>query len=196
MSKKVQVPKKSVVKFSVKKISDLKTTANEISATDLKVDSKPSAEEKENLDAAFANAEKTISTFVPEAEDIANSENKTIVDVNATNNEQPSNVLTLQSMSAAQLFKIKMFLGFVCFLLSVLNRFILNYLKKTNVPLSKMLLDDEEKEVLEVYLDSPEILAIIDKIPGWAIGAAHVEYMFISKHSLVADSYKLKAVEK
>lgn len=103
-------------------------------------------------------------------------------------------------ISVEQQMKLRMFLGFMCFLLSAANTFIFNMLFKADVPVKEMLLDEDEQRQIEPYLNSPQILAFIDKLPGWVIAVAHVEYMMYDKFMDVKDQYpkkqKLKVVKQ
>ncbi len=139
----------------------------------------------ETLEDQFREFESTDSTFDPE-----NGLPPEQVDEAPPIPGNPAQVEP--QLTAEQKIKIKMFLGFVCFLLSAGNTFIFNLIFKSEVPLKEMLLDDEEKAQVEPYLNSPQILAFIDRLPGWIIGVAHIEYMMYEKFADVKDLYPKK----
>lgn len=92
--------------------------------------------------------------------------------------------------------KIKMFVGFACFVLSGFGTWLLNMLKGTKVPLEKMYFTKEEKESLEPYMDDPKVLAFIDKLPTWLIAVGHVGILLNSKHEEFAKDYKIVKPKK
>lgn len=89
-----------------------------------------------------------------------------------------------------QKMKVKMFAGFIFFLLVGVNVFILNKIKGTKVPSDKMQLTEDELETFSKYLESPEVIAMIDKLPAWLIGTMHFEMVMIQKHKDLADEYR------
>lgn len=136
----------------------------------------------EDLDAKFREFEKTTSEFVPDSDDV----------VTPVSGEPQKDI----KPTMEQTIKIKMVLGFACMLLSGLNTFLLNKIKKTKVPFDKMILSDEEQATLEPYLNSADVLNMIDKIPTWLLGILHIEYLFYTKHSIHSDEFKIIKEEK
>ena len=94
-------------------------------------------------------------------------------------------------MNLTDKIKLKMFVGFMCFLLAGLNTFLLNKMRKTNVPFEKMQLTDEEVESVMPYMESPEVMEFINKIPTWLMAVVHLEYMFLAKHNDFKDAYQI-----
>ncbi len=92
--------------------------------------------------------------------------------------------------------KVRIFTGFVCFLLSGFSTFILNLVRGSKVPIDKMLLTDNEKLEIEVYMNSDEVLQFIDKLPTSVIGFVHISYMMFQKHSSLVSEYKIIKKEK
>lgn len=132
----------------------------------------------DDIDSAFKDFEKTVSTFTPNGDDNSTEAGEQTTADNAAKEIERG-------------IKVKMFTGFICFLLSGFNVFILNMIKKTKVPMDKMLLSESERVSIEPYMNSNEIIQFIDKMPTWLIGIIHIEYMFIQKHSAVSDEYKV-----
>lgn len=91
----------------------------------------------------------------------------------------------------AQAVKIRMFAGFFFYVLSGLETFLLNKIKRTAVPFDKMILDDDEQDSMLPYLQSPEIVDFIDKLPTWLIAVCHYQFMMFEKHSEYANEFKL-----
>lgn len=133
--------------------------------------------EGESLESAFSEFEKGTSTFTVPKEDSG-----------TTKSISPTG--TPESNALADQLKIKMFLGFACFMLAGFNMFIFNMLSKHKVEMSDMRLDEAEKEEVAIYLNSPEILELINKLPVWIIGVAHVEMMFYSKWEIGVERVK------
>lgn len=142
--------------------------------------------QESSIDKNFADFEKTIATHEVES-NIQNSDTN-ISKVNVSKPSDPFNA------SISDMVKIKMFLGFACFLLSGLNMFLFNILSKTKVELSDMTLDADEKESIEPYLNDPRIVEMINKLPSWVIAVAHIEIIMYDKFT---DGVKrIKAEEK
>lgn len=78
--------------------------------------------------------------------------------------------------------KIKMFLGFACYLLSGFATWIFNLIKKHEVEYSDMVLTELEKEQLKVYMNTPRIINFINKIPPEWIMFLHIGYIYNNKH--------------
>ena len=131
----------------------------------------------ESLEDDFMKFEKNKSEFIPEQEENPEGE--------------PSPEDAVVNNLATQM-KIKMFVGFCCLLLAGFNNFVLNKIKKTNVPFDDMKLTDAEQESIMPYMDAPEVIAFIDKIPVGLIAVIHIEYMFIQKHNAVSSDYKIQ----
>lgn len=106
------------------------------------------------------------------------------------NPEQVGEPLVEESAIARQI-KIKMFVGFSCFVLAGFGTWLLNMIKGTKVPVDKMYFTPAEKESLMPYMDDPRILEFIDKLPTWVIAAGHIGFMINSKHELYAKEFKV-----
>lgn len=129
-----------------------------------------------DLESDFKDFEKSVAEFQPETE-----------------NENNVSDITPQKVEVTleQKIKIKMFVGFCCFLLTGLNVFIFNKIRSTKVPYEKMILNSAEIESLTPYMESTEVLNFIDKLPTWLIGVLHVEYMYFQKHAEFVEEYKI-----
>ncbi len=136
------------------------------------------------MDEDFAKFKQTTSTFVPDPE------------TTGIPNTGIGTITKLVTPTPEQLLKIQLFAGFALYMIAGLNTFIFNKIKKTNVPLEEMLLSDDEEKALLPYLNSTEILMWIDKLPIWAVGILHMEYMFFIKYNSVKDEYKITKKEK
>jgi len=132
----------------------------------------------DSLEDDFMKFEKNKSEFIPDNEE-------QIPDGTISPEDAVVNNLATQ-------MKIKMFVGFCCLLLAGFNNFVLNKIKKTNVPFDDMKLTDAEQESIMPYMDAPEVIAFIDKIPVGLIAVIHIEYMFIQKHNAVSSDYKIQ----
>ncbi len=141
--------------------------------------------EEKTLKSAMADFEKRTSEFTPE------SENKTQNTQQTTDNpvQQPSG---FNPLNFEKNIKIKMFVGFCCLLLTGISTFILNKIKRTNVPASEMEFSEDEQESLMVYLEDEQIVQYIERIPTPVIATMHIGYMMYQKHSMLADQYKIQ----
>lgn len=164
MAKKKQLPieKETVITPEEKTISN---TVSEISP---------------ELESRFNSFEKTVSEFPPESEFIAEGEQR---DSAPLVNEQQGPTIEEQA-------KVKMFLGLCSYFLVGFNTFLLNFLRKSNVPFDKLKLTEDEIAEFEPYVSGPEILKILSKVPAWLIGVVHFEYMMFTKHSMYVEEYK------
>lgn len=134
-----------------------------------------------SLEEDFKNFEKSTSEY------------KAMGEENSTTNIKGKAVNTL--ITTEQKVKIKLFLGFACFLLSGFNTFLFNMVFKDKVALDEMLLSDTEKEELQEYLNTPEVIAFIEKIPPYVIAIAHIEYMFYLKYRSAVKKKKQNPAE-
>lgn len=132
---------------------------------------------KTDLENAFAEFENSTSTFKPNQETIQQNSNQTSNSNSSTVNTDNSNVLSI-----ADNFKLRLFLGFCCFLLAGFNTFLFNMFFKGNVSVSQMTLDEAEREELVPYLNTPRIIEFIRKIPAEFLAIAHIEMMFYTKY--------------
>lgn len=132
--------------------------------------------EPKSLDENFADMEKFVSEFKPDEQ----SQNQT----------SPNGSTQAQKPTIEQQIKIRIFLGLCCYLISGLNTFLLNKIRKSQVPIDKMQFTEGEKESLLPYFNSPEILNFMDKIPASLMAVIHIEYIMFMKHSLHVDEYK------
>lgn len=89
--------------------------------------------------------------------------------------------------------KMKMFLGALCYVLSGLHVVLFNLLTKKQITFEDMQLNETEQASIRIYLNSPKVLELINKIPGWVWGIIHVEFIFLGKLKKVTA---LKSVGK
>lgn len=82
-----------------------------------------------------------------------------------------------------QAFKNKIIVGFALMLLSGLNKFILDKVKGVTVPFEDMKFSDPEINSILPYINSPQIMEWINKIPDSILMLIHIEYMMLSKHT-------------
>lgn len=93
------------------------------------------------------------------------------------------------AITPEQRVKVRMLLGFFCFILSWGNTIVLNMIFKAEVPVSELELDETEKNSILPYLESPEVITFIENLPVWLIAVVHIESMFIEKFMAVKDQY-------
>ncbi len=128
--------------------------------------------EFDSIESEFSQMEKTVSNFSADE-----------------SNDQPPEGEQSNTPTPADLIKIRMFLGFACFVLAGLNTIILNWVNGTVVPMSEMKLKETEIDSLMIYLNNEEVLKIVNTVPTWAIGLCHLEFMFISKYNAVSQNF-------
>lgn len=117
--------------------------------------------------------EKTNSEFTPEP----------VEEVNKKTENNP------EAIKVENKIKARMFLGFFCFLMAGFFTYLFNMIKGVKVPVKKMILEDEEVDSLMPYMESPEVMEWVDKLPTWAVASVHIGYMFYEKHSDLEEDY-------
>ena len=146
-------------------------------------ETKPEEINETSLEDDFKMFEETVSKFKPEnkkePEKIIDGEN-----IIADNFIQPDAVTE---------FKIKMFLGFALFLLTGFNTFIFNKFLRKDISISEMELNEREKDAVSKYLNSPEIIRWLQKIPSYIWAILHIEFMYYQKYQFAV---KLKEKNK
>jgi len=170
-----------------KKTTKIEGENNELLNTEILENVEQQKGDTDDLNEAFNEFEKTTSGFTPEQE-----AEETTTEETTTGEAKTEPV----ELTFEQKTKLKMFVGFACFVLSGLNMFLLNKVRKSNVPFKKMILEEHERDSIMPYMESPEIIAFIDKLPTWLIAVAHIEYIYIQKHSEFSDEYKIIEVEE
>ncbi len=134
-----------------------------------------------DLEKDLLKFEETTSTFKPEN----NIQDKT----QTSDGTQIENIAS-PVLSPADYFKLKMFFGFFCYFVSGAHAFIFNMMSKYEISVEDMKLSQFERNSLEPYLKSPEILAWINKIPSWMIFLIHTEFMMFQKFNRVQADKK------
>lgn len=172
-----------------------KETKEGLETLDVKIPELKQSEKDTSLESAFSDFEKGTSEFIIENENkVQNSESKgTEIPPDKINESFNPNV------ELANNLKIKMFLGFFCFMISGANLFLFNLLSKTKVETADMKLNEEEKVELAIYLNNPEVLELINKLPVWVWGVVHIEMLMYTKFEIgvvrVKKENELKAKE-
>ncbi len=174
--------KEKIIKAKTNKVEGLKGEAlpNEVN------EEKKSNLIDNDLTADFNQFEKTVSDFTPEQKEVPTN------NVSNDSGGTTSSTTEKEEDPIVKQLKLKMLVGLVCTVLVGVNNKLLNIIKGSNVPFKEMELDETEKESLIPYLDSPEILAFLDKIPAWLMGVIHFEYMMFQKHGDLSDEYSKK----
>lgn len=135
----------------------------------------PEIKEVDGLDKDFADFEKSIAEFKPEKE------------------KGVDGVAIEKTIDDNGKFKVKMFLGMACALLSGFHTFLFNMFMGKGVSHEDMQLNDIERAQIEKYLQTPEFIAWLEKINPlwWAV--LHIEYMMYQKY---AHAVKLMKIRK
>lgn len=138
-------------------------------------------EEKEDksLEDAFAEFESESTEFSPPE----------------SGEDTPNDGTELKDLKHEQsnLFKIQMFMNFASFLLVGFNTVVLNVIFKKDISTEEMAMNQRDKDAISPYLNSPEVIQMLSKIPSWVWGIVHVEWIFISKYR---HAVKMKELNK
>lgn len=89
-------------------------------------------------------------------------------------------------------FKLRMFMGFFFLLLDGVHGFIFRFVSKYDVKAKDIAFDDDDKEAIGVYFNTPRIMAFINQMPSELIGFMHIEYIYYSKFQELIEDNKLQ----
>ncbi len=132
----------------------------------------------------------TESEFVPEENETQNStDNKSTT--STSKNPTVTNVLYVPNIE--EQWKIKMLVGLASFILVGLNVFLFNKIRGSDIKAEQMQLSEAEQKQFHIYLHSPKVIEMINKIPTGIIGFIHFEYTLFQKHGTLGREVKEKS---
>lgn len=96
------------------------------------------------------------------------------------------------SSSMVDNFKLQMFTGLLFLLLDGVHGFIFRFVSKYDVKAKDIAFDEDDKEAVQVYFNTPRVMSFINKMPAELIGFMHVEYIYYQKFAELKEENKLK----
>lgn len=105
---------------------------------------------------------------------------------------KPKEEPTTTSFDMVDNFKLRMFLGLFFLLLDSVHSFIFRFVTKYDVRKADIAFDEDDKEAVMVYFNSPRVMAFINQMPAELIGFMHVEYIYITKLQEAIEEKRLK----
>lgn len=157
-------------------------------------------EDASALDSAFDEAEKTDAEFTPEQkpeEEQEQQEQTQSTSEKTTSEGSPAPPAVIDpNTEALNKMKIQFVTGFILYLFSGINTFILNMVSGTEVPMEELEFNEAEKKAVSVYVDTPQIMELLNKMPPWLMAIMHMEWIVIRKFRAVKGKYKKKKKEE
>lgn len=93
-------------------------------------------------------------------------------------------------------FKTRLFVGLFFLVLDGFHAFLYSQLSKYKITKEEMEMNAKDQEALEMYFQSPKVVAFINKLPEWIIGIAHTEYIYWHKFKSIVRTHEAKELKE